>query len=72
MIKQKCLKNAEKFVCLQCNFKCSKKSNYNTHLLTTKHNLITNDKKKMPVKRESTSVNVKKYINMRLGYHVIN
>ena len=50
MIKQKCLKNAEKFVCLQCNFKCSKKSNYNTHLLTTKHNLITNDKKKMPKK----------------------
>ena len=30
-------KNAEKYVCEKCDFKCSKRSNYNSHLLTTKH-----------------------------------
>ncbi|NDA90081.1 MAG: hypothetical protein EBY20_04130 [Alphaproteobacteria bacterium] len=34
-------KNAEKFYCKCCDFKCSKKSNFDTHLLTRKH--ITND-----------------------------
>jgi len=29
--------NAEKFICELCNFKCSKNSNWNTHLSTTKH-----------------------------------
>jgi hypothetical protein len=29
--------NAEKFVCENCDFKCSKKSNYNAHILTLKH-----------------------------------
>jgi hypothetical protein len=41
------LKNAEKYVCNFCDFKCSKKSNYDTHLLTRKHqqryNKIQND-----------------------------
>ena len=30
-------KDAEKFVCTNCNFKCSKNSNYTKHLLTRKH-----------------------------------
>ena len=30
-------KNAEKFHCEKCNFTCSKKSNYEQHLLTRKH-----------------------------------
>jgi hypothetical protein len=34
---QKMPKNAEKFTCINCDFKCSKKSNFNTHLLTDKH-----------------------------------
>ena len=29
--------NAEKYTCLKCNFKCSKVSNYNKHMLTLKH-----------------------------------
>ncbi len=29
--------NAEKFICEICDFKCSKHSNYTTHLLTAKH-----------------------------------
>jgi len=34
---QKMPKNAEKFGCAICDFKCSKKSNFNMHLLTDKH-----------------------------------
>jgi len=34
-------KNAEKYYCKCCDFKCSKKSNFDTHLLTRKH--IKND-----------------------------
>ena len=45
-------KNAEIFHCEYCDFKCSKQSNYSTHLLTAKHlkryNMIQNDTKKMP------------------------
>ena len=31
------VKNAEKFICDNCDFKCCKLSNYNSHLLTNKH-----------------------------------
>ena len=41
-------KNAEKFSCIKCKFKCSKQSNYDKHLLTAKHKLIHNDTNKMP------------------------
>ena len=33
--------NAEKFICKLCDFKCSKYSNYVTHLSTRKHQMIT-------------------------------
>jgi len=36
-------KNAEKYVCEKCDFKCSKKSNYSIHLMTAKHKMMTND-----------------------------
>ena len=32
-------KNADNFHCEKCDFRCSKKSNYNKHLLTRKHNM---------------------------------
>ena len=41
-------KNAEKYICEECNFKCSKLSNYNSHSLTAKHQILTNTYKKMP------------------------
>jgi hypothetical protein len=41
-------KNAEKYECLQCNFICSKESNYNKHLLTSKHKNRTNRTEKPP------------------------
>ena len=43
--------NAAKFNCEKCNFMCSKKSNYEKHLRTQKHNNLTNlteKKQKMP------------------------
>ena len=34
---KKCQKMPNKFICETCDFKCSKSSNYNKHLLTPKH-----------------------------------
>ena len=48
MVTKKCLKMREKYVCIDCSFKCSKESNFNKHLLTAKHKMITNDNNKMP------------------------
>jgi hypothetical protein len=45
-------KNAEKYICKVCHFKCSKQSNYDKHTYTTKHIKNTqndiNDIKKIP------------------------
>ena len=35
-------KNAKYFICEICNFKCSKISNYNIHILTRKHKILQN------------------------------
>jgi len=45
---------AKKFVCEKCNFKCSKKGDYNRHLSTPKHKRNTNGTKK-------TSKNITRY-----------
>jgi hypothetical protein len=44
-------KNAEKcqiFICENCDFKCSKESNYKKHIETIKHKRVTESNKKMP------------------------
>tara|TARA_B110000879_G_scaffold138466_1_gene180611 strand:+ start:81 stop:1049 length:969 start_codon:yes stop_codon:yes gene_type:complete len=43
MITNKTPKNAKKFICERCNFNCSKQSDFDRHLLTAKHKMITND-----------------------------
>tara|TARA_A100001015_G_scaffold314417_1_gene423812 strand:- start:688 stop:1605 length:918 start_codon:yes stop_codon:yes gene_type:complete len=48
MTYKKAPKNAENFLCETCNFKCSKKSDYNRHLLTAKHKILTNTPEKTP------------------------
>ena len=48
MDNEKMPKNAENFYCEKCDFKCSKQSNYETHLLTAKHRRITMDNEKPP------------------------
>ena len=40
------MKNAKNYVCDTCDFKCFKKSNYDAHLATRKHEILTNPNKK--------------------------
>jgi hypothetical protein len=47
MISQKMGKNGKKHICVRCDFETLYKSNYDEHLLTAKHKMITNDNKKM-------------------------
>ena len=42
------VKNANKFVCEKCDFECFKLSNYNKHITTAKHKMVTDGDKKMP------------------------
>lgn len=49
-------KNAEKYYCKDCDFKCSKLSNYNQHLSTRKHKMLTNVDKMLtsPAEKNAT------------------
>ena len=47
MLTEKTPKNAEKYICEDCDFKCSKQSDYNRHLLTAKHKILTNANKNL-------------------------
>ena len=42
MDQKKMPKNAEEYYCEKCNFTCCKFSNYNKHLSTRKHKMLTN------------------------------
>jgi hypothetical protein len=44
--------NEELFICNPCHFKCSKQSNYNSHLLTAKHARLILANEKMPKNAE--------------------
>jgi len=44
----KMLKSAGKYICEDCDFQCSKLSNYNIHLSSRKHNRLTNTYNKLP------------------------
>jgi hypothetical protein len=48
MPNKKMPKDAEKYICEICNFKCSKLSNYNKHLSTRKHQILINPNEKIP------------------------
>lgn len=52
---QKMPKNAIIFSCEKCHFKCSKQSNFNSHLLTRKHRRITEDNKSAPKNAEKNA-----------------
>ena len=43
-----CKKVAKKYHCKKCDYTCSNKYNFNKHLSTTKHKMVTNDNKKSP------------------------
>ena len=49
MITKKSPKNAKNFECNLCNYICSKKSEWNRHINTRKHKLLTNTDEKTPL-----------------------
>lgn len=53
-------KDSLKFYCSSCDFSCSKKSNFDKHLMTRKHKNLTNPNEKMPNTNEKMPC--KKYI----------
>ena len=61
MTYKKTPKNAEKFICEDCNFVSSKKSDYERHLLTRKHKILTNTYKKTAENAEYICVCGKQY-----------
>jgi len=48
MPNEKMPKNAAKFICNICDFKCCKESEFTHHLLTRKHKFLTNPNEKTP------------------------
>ena len=48
MITTKTPKNPKQYICDNCNFNCSNKKDYNRHLLTAKHEMMTNGDIKNP------------------------
>ena len=54
-------KNAEKFVCILCDFKCCKQCDWNRHILTLKHKnndkMMTNDDNFTPKNAETITYN---------------
>jgi len=60
-------KNAENFICEKCDFVCSKKSDYEKHILTRKHK---NDDKKTPKNAEQNVCICGKSFKYRQGLFV--
>ena len=56
--RQKTPKNAKKIKCILCDFKCSKQSDYNRHLLTRKHQ---NNEKRMTLDDKKTPKNANNF-----------
>ena len=63
-------KNAEKFYCEKCDFRCSKESNYVNHLSTRKHKMLTNDDEKMPENPKAFICECGKSYKYRQSLHV--
>jgi len=59
-------KNAKSFFCEKCDFKCSKKSNYDKHLLTRKHEMKQNETNLYPKSAPGFGcINCEKIFNSR-------
>ena len=67
MATKKSPKNAGNFHCEKCNFTCSKKSNYEKHLMTAKHQLATNRTEKMPKNANPLTCDCGKVYKNRTG-----
>ena len=62
-------KNAAKYICKTCNFKCSKQSNYDKHLMTAKHKRMTTNDEKIPKNAEKFICECGKIYKYRQGLH---
>ena len=65
-------KNAEKrrkFVCESCDFTCSKQSDFDRHLSTGKHKMITNNDEKTPKNAKSYLCECGKSYKYRQGLY---
>ena len=64
-------KNADKYSCESCNFKCYKQSDYNRHILTAKHQNRTNRTQKTPKNADKFECECGKVYKARnsLWYH---
>jgi hypothetical protein len=67
MITNKTLKNPKQYSCDNCNFKCSNKKDYNRHLLTAKHKMITDDNIKTPISAKTFECDCGKEYNFASG-----
>ena len=61
MVSKKTPKNAMKFYCKCCDYGTGKPSEYNKHLLTAKHKMVSNGIKKSPIIRPYMCVCGRKY-----------
>ena len=59
-------KTSHKFHCKLCDYNTGKISNWNRHISTLKHKMITNDNKNEPLRIHATLVAV--FTNLLLGY----
>ena len=57
------------FLCEKCNFKCSKKQDFNRHILTRKHKMITNDYNKTPKNSKPYNCECGKMYSHRQGLY---
>ena len=68
MTTKKGAKNTKIFVCEKCNFKCSKTSDFDRHILTRKHEKTTDDNKKNAApERDCICCNCKKSYSDRIS-----
>ena len=68
-------KSAKNFECINCNFKCIKKSDWSRHILTRKHVSLTNNENPLTIKNADKIYkceNCNKIYNSRVGlwYHI--
>ena len=67
MITQKTPKNAKKYICELCNFKCNKNCDYSRHLSTAKHRAVTNGNDKAPTHSNAYICDCGKVYNFASG-----
>jgi len=70
---KKCQKLPEKYYCKNCDFICSKQSNWDKHILTSKHQngskMVVNGSKKMPKNAEKYYCECGKSYKWESGYY---